>query len=77
MELTPTICTEAARISLHHKLPMPDSIIYATAQSLYATVWTQDADFKDLPAVKFLPKVQPCTPLTVGQHLQEIMRLSR
>lgn len=59
MELTSAISTAAARISLNHKLPMADSIIYATAQSLDATVWTQDADFKDLSNVKFLPKIQP------------------
>ena len=32
------------------------SLIYATAQRLGATVWTQDDDFKDLPGVKYFAK---------------------
>jgi predicted nuclease of predicted toxin-antitoxin system len=35
---------------------MADSIIFATAQSFQAIIWTQDEDFKGLPAVVFLPK---------------------
>ena len=46
---------DAARYSL----PLADSLIYATAQRLGATVWTQDEDFKDLPGVKYFAKPQP------------------
>ncbi len=42
----------AARISLEHRLPMADSVILATARAFGATVWTQDADFKGLPAAQ-------------------------
>ena len=45
---------EAARYSL----PMADSIIYASAISKNATLWTQDEHFKDLPNVRYFPKHQ-------------------
>ncbi len=54
--LTSSISTTAAKISLHYKLPMADSIIYATAKDQNATVWTQDVDFIDLPNVNYIPK---------------------
>jgi predicted nucleic acid-binding protein len=56
VELSPSISISASKISLRYNLPMADSIIYATAKRLNATVWTQDVDFKDLPGVKFIPK---------------------
>ncbi|RYF66983.1 MAG: type II toxin-antitoxin system VapC family toxin, partial [Comamonadaceae bacterium] len=31
-------------------------LIYATAQSRHATLWTQDAHFDGLPGVKYFPK---------------------
>ncbi len=40
----------------HLKLPFADSIIYATAMSRGATLWTQDDHFKDLPGVRYFPK---------------------
>jgi len=54
--LTPSISTAAAKISLKYKLPMADSIIYATAIQYNATVWTQDIDFNNLPNVNYIPK---------------------
>ena len=54
--LTPSIATAAAKVSLKYKLPMADSIIYTTAKSCNATVWTQDIDFKGLPDVNYIPK---------------------
>ena len=56
--LTPSIATAAAKLSLKYKLPMADSIIYATAQSFNATIWTQDVDFKHLPDVNYLSNNQ-------------------
>jgi predicted nucleic acid-binding protein len=56
VELTASISTAAAKISIKHKLPMADSIIYATAQCFNARIWTQDIDFKDLPNVNYIPK---------------------
>ncbi len=37
-------------------LPMADSLIYATAQTRGAILWTQDAHFKTLAGVKFFAK---------------------
>ncbi|MBH2042556.1 MAG: type II toxin-antitoxin system VapC family toxin [Comamonadaceae bacterium] len=37
-------------------LPMADSLIYATAQTRGAILWTQDAHFKVLAGVKFFAK---------------------
>jgi predicted nucleic acid-binding protein len=37
-------------------LPMADSLIYATAQTRGALLWTQDAHFKALAGVKFFAK---------------------
>ena len=53
VELSEEIALKAAMISLRHKLPMADSFIYATGQIENATIWTQDADFKELPGVKY------------------------
>ena len=46
----------AAALGARHKLPLADSIIYATAQQGDALVWTQDADFEGLEGVRFFPK---------------------
>ncbi len=56
VELTPSLSTAAAKISLKYKLPMADSIIYTTAQYYGATVWTQDVDFEGLPNVNYFTK---------------------
>lgn len=47
----------AASLSHRLKLPMADSIILATAQEHRATIWTMDADFKDLPYVNYITKM--------------------
>lgn len=47
---------EAAKISAENSVPMADSIIIATARSHNATIWTQDADFKDFENVKYFKK---------------------
>lgn len=53
VDLDGHIALDAARISFNSKLPMADSIILATARAHGATVWTQDADFKNLPGVQY------------------------
>ena len=58
VNLSPSISTAAAKISLQYKLPMADSIIYATAKNNNATLWTQDVDFKGMPGVNYILKVQ-------------------
>lgn len=50
------LAIEAAEIGASHALPLADSIIYASAQSHDATLWTQDADFEGLDGVEFKPK---------------------
>ncbi len=46
----------AASLGVRHKLPLADSIIYATAQQRNALVWTQDADFEGLDGVRYFAK---------------------
>ncbi len=51
--VTEEVALKAALISLKHKLPLADSLVYATAQLENAVVWTQDEDFKGLPGVNY------------------------
>lgn len=53
VELDAALALRAAALGLRHKLPLADSIIYATAQHAGADVWTQDADFDGLPNVHY------------------------
>ena len=46
----------AARLGMEHKLPLADSIIFATAQQFKATLWTMDPDFEGLPGVRCFRK---------------------
>jgi predicted nucleic acid-binding protein len=55
VDLTASLALSAATLSAAHKLPMADSIMYATARAFGATLWTQDADFEHLPRVRFRP----------------------
>ncbi|MBK1700321.1 type II toxin-antitoxin system VapC family toxin [Thiococcus pfennigii] len=48
----------SARLARQHRLPTADSSVYASAQSRGATVWTQDEDFRDLPGVRYFPKIK-------------------
>ena len=57
VDLNQPLALRAATISAQLKLPMADSIILATARSHGATVWTQDADFKGLDGVQYVPKI--------------------
>jgi predicted nucleic acid-binding protein len=50
------IAIDAAQISLDLKLAMADIIILATARTHAATLWTQDAHFKDIKGVKYIEK---------------------
>lgn len=56
IDLDPSLSLLAAGVAIEHSLPLADSIIYATAQSFGATVWTQDSDFKGLPNVALIAK---------------------
>ena len=55
-DVTSPIAMDAANLSAKLKLPMADSLIFATARAYGATLWTQDADLDDLPGVKFTKK---------------------
>lgn len=56
VELSEALAVSAARLSVKHGLPMPDSIMLATAQAADATLWTQDSDFEDVPSVRYVAK---------------------
>ena len=53
------ISLTAANLSLQHKTAMADSLIYATSLAHNAVLWTQDDEFKNLPQVKYFPKIKP------------------
>jgi predicted nucleic acid-binding protein len=53
IDLDASLALIAARISTERKLPMADSVIFATAAVHGAELWTQDADFKGLPGVHY------------------------
>ena len=56
--LDSALAIDAAVYGLNHKLPLADSIIYATAKKFAAVLWTQDTDFMALSDVKYYPKVR-------------------
>ncbi len=51
------LAIDAAHYGIKHKLPLADSIIYATAMKYDAIVWTHDNDFELLNGVKYFPKL--------------------
>ena len=56
VDLSSEISLSAALISSEYKIPMADSMIYATAKASKATLWTQDIDFEALEGVKYIKK---------------------
>jgi predicted nucleic acid-binding protein len=50
------LAVSAAQVSVRHKLPLADSVIYATALATGATIVTSDAHFEGLPQVEFIPR---------------------
>lgn len=56
VDLDGTLALEAAALSLRRKLPLADSVVYATAQRGNALLWTQDGDFDGLPGVRYFAK---------------------
>lgn len=53
------LARNAVVLGIAHHLPLADSIILATAQAFGAELWTQDADFKELPGVHYFEKSRP------------------
>lgn len=58
VSMNDSLATSAANMSIEHKLPMADAIIYATAVAYDATIVTSDAHFTGLPLVKYIPHIQ-------------------
>jgi predicted nucleic acid-binding protein len=56
VDVTVQLAITASKLSLEYSLPMTDSIILATAKAYNAILWTQDADFKNMPGVKYFLK---------------------
>ena len=56
VDLDAALALSAARAALDHRLPLADSIVYATARSVDGVVWTQDEDFDGLPDVRYISK---------------------
>ena len=56
IDMTPQLAMSAAKLSLEFSLPMADSMILAAARAQGATIWTQDAHFKDIPGAKYFAK---------------------
>ena len=52
------LAIDAATFGVQHKLPLADSIIFATAQKHNAKLWTQDNDFEGLQGVEYFRKVK-------------------
>ena len=52
VDLDQPLALEAAR----NALPLADSIIYATAMTMGAILWTQDVHFRKLPNVRYFRK---------------------
>ena len=52
IEVDANLALEASRLDL----PLADSLIYATARRMGATVWTQDDDFKGLDDIRYFAK---------------------
>jgi toxin FitB len=52
--LTESIALTAASFGIEKKLPLADSIIYATGTISNAEIFTQDSHFEDLKNVRFL-----------------------
>ena len=57
VELDTTLALSAAKISAELGLPMADSVMLATARAYNATLWTQDAHFKDIEGVQYVEKM--------------------
>lgn len=58
IDLDAALALSAAKLGLDHRLPLADSIVYAAACLMGATVWTQDDDFDGLADVRYFPKVR-------------------
>ena len=56
VDLNNGLSLSAAQISRKHKLPMADSIIYATSLHYSALIFSCDKHFKDIPGIRYFSK---------------------
>ena len=56
IDLDRDLALSASKISRDYKLPMADSIIYATSIKYNCLLWTQDKHFSGLQSVNYLEK---------------------
>ena len=56
IDLNTGLSLSAAQLSQKHKLPMADSIIYATSLYYSAVLFSCDKHFKDIPDIRYFPK---------------------
>lgn len=56
VNLDADLAVAAAKVGHDFRLPLADSVIYATARAEGATVWTQDEDFEDLENVRYVAR---------------------
>lgn len=56
VELSSTLALAAAQVSIQLSMPMPDSVMLVTARAADAVLWTQDADFANVPGVRYVAK---------------------
>lgn len=56
VDLDANLAKRAAELGVEHRLPLADSLIYATARVNGATLTTLDADFEGLPGVDVLSR---------------------
>jgi len=58
-DLDAELAVLAARLGIDHDLALADSVVLATARACGAILWTQDADFAELPDVRYFPRQHP------------------
>jgi predicted nucleic acid-binding protein len=58
IDLDDELALSAAKIGKDHKIPMADSIIYATNIKYNCILWTQDKHFSDLGSVNYFKKMK-------------------
>ncbi len=56
VDLDADLALLAARVAGKHRLPLADSVIYATALRFGGVLWTQGDDFRGLADVRYVPK---------------------
>ena len=56
IDLDSDLSVYSAKIGKDHKLPLADSVIYATSKKFSCILWTQDKHFKDLQNVRYFEK---------------------